>query len=67
MMKLVGIVHGPGAPMAMILVDGVVRQVPTGQLIKGTWQVTSINPSGSVAVSNGRQSFVLQLGLGQIY
>ena len=63
-MKLVGLIHDPGAPKALILVDKVMRQVPVGQTVKGEWQVTSISPHG-VAVSNGVRSVTLQLGLPQ--
>ncbi|WP_414411480.1 hypothetical protein [Synechococcus sp. O70.1] len=63
-MKLVGLIHDPGAPKALILVDKVMRQVPVGQTVKGEWRVTSISPHG-VAVSNGVRSVTLQLGLPQ--
>ncbi|MFS8777500.1 hypothetical protein [Synechococcus sp. W70.1] len=63
-MKLVGLIHDPGAPKALILVDKVMRQVPVGQRVKGEWRVTSISPHG-VAVSNGVRSVTLQLGLPQ--
>ncbi|MCJ2541821.1 hypothetical protein [Thermostichus vulcanus] len=63
-MKLVGLIHDPGAPKALILIDNVVRQVPVGHPVKAEWRVTSISPYG-VAVSNGAQSFTLQLGLTQ--
>ncbi|MEN9212864.1 MAG: hypothetical protein Q6K55_07815 [Thermostichus sp. DG02_3_bins_51] len=63
-MKLVGLIHDPGAPKALILIDNVVRQVPVGHPVKGEWRVTSISPYG-VAVSNGAQSVTLQLGLTQ--
>lgn len=61
-MKLVGLIHDPGAPKALILVDKVVRQVQAGQRVKGEWRVTSITRYG-VAVSNGVRSLTLQLGL----
>lgn len=64
-MKLVGIVHEPGEPLALILVDGVVRQVPVGHTVRSGWLVTSIAPQG-VGVSNGRNRYLLQLGLGQV-
>ncbi len=63
-MKLVGLIHDPGAPKALILIDNVVRQVPVGQPVKAEWRVTSISPYG-VGVSNGAQSVTLQLGLSQ--
>jgi hypothetical protein len=63
-MKLVGLIHDPGAPKALILVDKVMRQVPVGQTVKGEWRVTSISAHG-VAVSNGVRSVTLQLGLPQ--
>ncbi|MCF2972285.1 hypothetical protein L1047_13875 [Synechococcus sp. Nb3U1] len=63
-MKLVGLIHDPGAPKALILIDNVVRQVPVGQAVKAEWRVTSISPYG-VGVSNGAQSVTLQLGLTQ--
>lgn len=63
-MKLVGLIHDPGAPKALILIDNVVRQVPVGQAVKAEWRVTSISPYG-VRVSNGAQSVTLQLGLSQ--
>ncbi|MEN9223182.1 MAG: hypothetical protein Q6M04_12175 [Thermostichus sp. BF3_bins_97] len=63
-MKLVGLIHDPGAPKALILIDNVVRQVPVGQAVKAEWRVTSISPYG-VGVSNGAQSVTLQLGLSQ--
>ncbi|MGQ9838146.1 MAG: hypothetical protein ACUVRV_09305 [Cyanobacteriota bacterium] len=63
-MKLVGLIHDPGAPKALILIDNVVRQVPVGHAVKAEWRVTSISPYG-VAVSNGSQSVTLQLGLTQ--
>ncbi|MFS8855701.1 hypothetical protein NW851_01905 [Synechococcus sp. H55.7] len=63
-MKLVGLIHDPGAPKALILVDNVVRQVPVGQAVKGEWRVISISPYG-VGVSNGVRSVTLQLGLSQ--
>ncbi len=64
-MKLVGIVHEPGDPLALILVGGVVRQVPVGHAVQTGWQVTSIAPQG-VGISNGRNRYLLQLGLGQV-
>ncbi len=63
-MKLVGLIHDPGDPKALILIDNVVRQVPVGQAVKAEWRVTSISPYG-VRVSNGAQSVTLQLGLSQ--
>lgn len=63
-MKLVGLIHDPGAPKALILIDNVVRQVPVGHAVQAEWRVTSISPHG-VAVSNGSQSVTLQLGLAQ--
>ncbi|MFQ3614451.1 MAG: hypothetical protein SNJ68_12165 [Cyanobacteriota bacterium] len=63
-MKLVGLIHDPGAPKALILIDNVVRQVAVGHPVKAEWRVTSISPYG-VTVSNGAQSFTLQLGLTQ--
>ncbi|MEN9231005.1 MAG: hypothetical protein Q6L68_08870 [Thermostichus sp. DG02_5_bins_236] len=63
-MKLVGLIHDPGAPKALILIDNVVRQVPVGHAVKAEWRVTSISPYG-VAVSNGAQNVTLQLGLTQ--
>lgn len=64
-MKLVGIIHEPGEPIALILVNDVVQQVPVGHPVQPGWQVVSIAPQG-VAVSDGRQRYLLQLGLGQI-
>jgi len=63
-MKLVGLIHDPGAPKALILIDNVVRQVAVGHAVKAEWRVTSISPYG-VRVSNGAQSVTLQLGLSQ--
>ncbi|MEN9262180.1 MAG: hypothetical protein Q6L60_14585 [Thermostichus sp. HHBFW_bins_43] len=63
-MKLVGLIHDPGDPKALILIDNVVRQVPVGHAVKADWRVTSISPYG-VGVSNGAQSVTLQLGLSQ--
>ena len=63
-MKLVGLIHDPGDPKALILIDNVVRQVPVGHAVKAEWRVTSISPYG-VRVSNGAQSVTLQLGLSQ--
>jgi hypothetical protein len=63
-MKLVGLIHDPGAPKALILIDNVVRQVAVGHAVKAEWRVTAISPYG-VRVSNGAQSVTLQLGLSQ--
>jgi len=63
-MKLVGTVSGPGTPMALILVDDVVREVPVGQTVLGSWRVQSVSRDG-VMLSNGQQGMAMHLGLGQ--
>ncbi|GAB4211515.1 MAG: hypothetical protein OHK0012_04120 [Synechococcales cyanobacterium] len=63
-MKLVGTVSGPGTPMALILVDDVVREVPVGQAVLGSWRVQSVSRDG-VTLSNGSRGFAMHMGLGQ--
>lgn len=63
-MKLVGTVSGPGTPMALILIDDVVREVPVGQTVLGAWRVQSVSRDG-VLLSDGRQGVAMHLGLGQ--
>ncbi|MEN9266237.1 MAG: hypothetical protein Q6K99_08375 [Thermostichales cyanobacterium BF4_bins_65] len=63
-MKLVGTVSGPGTPMALILIDDVVREVPVGQTVLGSWRVQSVSRDG-VMLSDGRRGVAMHLGLGQ--
>jgi len=63
-LKLVGTVSGPGTPIALILVDDVVREVPVGQTVLGNWRVQSVSRDG-IILSNGRQGMPMYLGLGQ--
>jgi hypothetical protein len=63
--KLVGIVHNPGEPLALVIVDGVLKQVPVGQSVKGNWRVTSIQRQG-VGISNGSENTTLPLRISDI-
>lgn len=63
--KLVGIVHNPGDPLALVMVDGVLKQVPVGQAVKGNWRVTSIQRQG-VGISNGSENTTLPLRISDI-
>lgn len=60
-LKLVGIMRHPGEPVALIVMNGEVRQVPVGQAVDGGWRVSGIAPY-SVAISNGSQNLNLPLG-----
>ncbi|NJK65085.1 MAG: hypothetical protein HC921_22360 [Synechococcaceae cyanobacterium SM2_3_1] len=60
-LKLVGIMRHPGEPIALIVMNGEVRQVPVGQAVDGGWRVSRIAPY-SVAISNGAQNVNLPLG-----
>ncbi len=60
-LKLVGIMRHPGEPVALIVMNGEVRQVPVGQAVDGGWRVSGIAPY-SVAISNGAQNLNLPLG-----
>jgi hypothetical protein len=60
-LKLVGIMRHPGEPVALIIMNGEVRQVPVGQAVDGGWRVSGIAPY-SVAISNGAQNVNLPLG-----